>query len=78
MASHKARMKQTVEKDLSPPDSDRMSLAPSPSELVGWTYKKKYHMSKYSQQKYVYNIPYLWVGLTENTQLKIQYLFVTC
>lgn len=44
MASHKARMKQTVEKDLSPPDSDRMSLAPSPSELVGWTYKKKYHV----------------------------------
>uniref|UniRef100_K1QRQ9 Uncharacterized protein n=1 Tax=Magallana gigas TaxID=29159 RepID=K1QRQ9_MAGGI len=33
MASHNARMKQTVEKDLSPPDSDRKFLAPSPSEL---------------------------------------------
>lgn len=39
MASHNARMEQTVEKDLSPPDSDRMSLKKNnneelPSELV--------------------------------------------
>lgn len=39
MASHNARMKQTVEKERSPPESDRMSLAPSPSVVVGCTYK---------------------------------------
>ena len=39
MASHNARIKQTVEKERSPPESDRMSLAPSPSVVVGCTYK---------------------------------------